>query len=848
MNRPDRYFRAHLAVLITGGALVAALFPMAGSVLAVAPSAPSVPDLAAASDTGNSSTDNITQTVNGLVFTGTAEAASTVKIYVGASTVIGTGTATAGGAYSVTTTGALPNDATNSITATATNGAAEEGVHSAALTVTTDNTAPAAPGTPDLAAASDTGTSSTDNITADTTPTFTGTSEANATVQLFAGATLVGTAIATGTSWSITSSALGSGVHSMTAVQIDAAGNGPSVASSALSVTIDTAVPAAPSAPDLTTASDTGASSTDNITSDTTPTFTGTAEAGSTVTLFAGATQVGTATATAGSWTITTGILAAGTYSFTATATNLAGTGVASSALSVMILGALGVTINQAAAQADPTATSPINFTVVFTSAVTGFATGDVTITGTAGGSKAATVTGTGTTYNVAVTGMTGAGTVVATVAAGVATDLVANTNTVSTSTDNSVTWDPTAGPTVTINQASGQADPTSTTPINFTVVFSDSVTGSFDGTDITLAGTAGATTAVVTGGGRNYNVAVSGMTSGGTVIATIAADRAVSVSGGHPSQASTSTDNTVTFLLGNKFLVTSNSYTPVPGTAVTITAQLATLTGTAVPTSGLVVTWSSTNGGTFSAATSTTNSSGIATITFTVSSTNGTVHTVTATSGAFTGTSSNITVAANPATISLTRSHGMITYGEPDTFSVQFGTGGAYRPFILEYTSVGVPWTTIANLTTNAAGFASFAYTPTRTGYVRARFLGTTDLGAATSTVYIVGVRQTVSTLSPHHAGTKAIAAGTSITFATTVRPTRPDLAPSMVTFRFYQKVSGAWVLKAERGVVTGSSGVASATFRFGSKGTWYVRAYAPRTPYNSISRYTAREYYLVQ
>jgi hypothetical protein len=201
-----------------------------------------------------------------------------------------------------------------------------------------------------------------------------------------------------------------------------------------------------------------------------------------------------------------------------------------------------------------------------------------------------------------------------------------------------------------------------------------------------------------------------------------------------------------------------------------------------------------------------------------------------------------------SPATLTLTRSRGMVTYGETDTFSVQFGTGGANRSFVLEYTSVDVPWAPIANLTTNAAGFASFTYTPTRTGYVRARFLGTTDLGAATSTVYIVGVRQTVSTLSPHHATTRTIAAGTSITFATTVRPTRADLAPTTVTFRFYQKVSGAWVLKVERGVVTGSSGVASATFRFGSKGAWYVRAYAPRTPYNSISRFTAAEYYVVQ
>jgi hypothetical protein len=223
---------------------------------------------------------------------------------------------------------------------------------------------------------------------------------------------------------------------------------------------------------------------------------------------------------------------------------------------------------------------------------------------------------------------------------------------------------------------------------------------------------------------------------------------------------------------------------------------------------------------------------------------------TVTATGGGFTGTSANITVSAYPTAISLTRSRGMVTYGEPDTFSVQFGTGGAYRPFILEYTSVGVPWTTIANLTTNAAGFASFAYTPTRTGYVRARFLGTTDLGAATSTVYIVGVRQTVSTLSPHHTGTRTISGGTSITFSTTVRLTRADNAPTTVTFRIYRKVGGAWVLAYQRNVLTNTSGVASYTFHWGTSvaGNWYVRAYAPRTPYNSISRYTAREYYLVQ
>jgi hypothetical protein len=98
------------------------------------------------------------------------------------------------------------------------------------------------------------------------------------------------------------------------------------------------------------------------------------------------------------------------------------------------------VTINQAAGQADPTSTSPVNFTVVFSEAVSDFATGDVTLSGTAGATTA-TVTGSGTTYNVAVSNMTGSGTVIASIAAGVAHDAANNANTASTSTDNTITY-----------------------------------------------------------------------------------------------------------------------------------------------------------------------------------------------------------------------------------------------------------------------------------------------------------------------------------------------------------------------------------------------------------------------
>ena len=109
-----------------------------------------------------------------------------------------------------------------------------------------------------------------------------------------------------------------------------------------------------------------------------------------------------------------------------------------------------------------------------------------------------------------------------------------------------------TTAPDVTINQASGQADPTNTSPINFTVVFNEPVTGFGDAAgDVTLSGTAGATTAVVSEvapmDGTTYNVAVSGMISHGTVIATVGANVAEDAAG-NDNTASISTDNTVTY------------------------------------------------------------------------------------------------------------------------------------------------------------------------------------------------------------------------------------------------------------------------------------------------------------
>ena len=206
------------------------------------------------------------------------------------------------------------------------------------------------------------------------------------------------------------------------------------------------------------------------------------------------------------------------------------------------------VTIDQAAGQADPINASPIVFSVAFNTPVTGFTGSDVSFAGsTVGGTLVASVAGSGASYTVSVTGMTGTGTVVATIPAGAAQDAATNPSQASTSTDNTVTFDNVA-PTVTVNQAAGQADPTSSSPILFAVVFSEAVSG-FTGSDVSFAGStvSGTLVANVSGSGGTYTVSITGMSGTGTVVASIPGGAATDLAGSL-SATSTSTDNSVSF------------------------------------------------------------------------------------------------------------------------------------------------------------------------------------------------------------------------------------------------------------------------------------------------------------
>ena len=120
------------------------------------------------------------------------------------------------------------------------------------ISITSTVTQSAAPGTPDLVAATDTGASDTDNVTSrdnsspgnDLQFVVSGTA-VGATVSIYADGTFIGSAIASGTTTTVTTDGtvdLPDGVRSITARQTEL-GKTESADSAALSVTIDTTAP-----------------------------------------------------------------------------------------------------------------------------------------------------------------------------------------------------------------------------------------------------------------------------------------------------------------------------------------------------------------------------------------------------------------------------------------------------------------------------------------------------------------------------------------------------------------------------------------------------------------------------
>ncbi|OSJ14866.1 cellulase family glycosylhydrolase [Bradyrhizobium canariense] len=265
-----------------------------------------------------------------LTFQGTAAPGSTVEIFDGTSEV-GTAKVDGNGIWSFSTSGHPTSDHSFTAIAISKFGTASE--PSAVVTMTGLVNGPTvASFSPDSAVAGD-GITNVNHIT------LTGAAAAGTTVQVFDGATQIGTATAnvSGT-WSFATATLADGSHAFTSKAVDAAGN-ISAASAALTVTIDTV---APSAPTVASFSPDSAVAGDGITNVNHITLTGTAAAGTTVRVFDGAAQIGTATANAsGAWSLATGTLADGVHEITTKAADDAGNVSAASA-------ELDVTVNTA--------------------------------------------------------------------------------------------------------------------------------------------------------------------------------------------------------------------------------------------------------------------------------------------------------------------------------------------------------------------------------------------------------------------------------------------------------------------------------------------------------------------
>lgn len=264
----------------------------------------------------------------------------------------------------------------------------------------------------DLAAASDTGVSATDNVTNLDNSHSTKRLEfvvsgtvGGATVTVYAGGKGIGSAVATGTSTTVITNGtddLTDGNHSITARQVEPGKVG-SGASPSLALTVDTTAPTAPIAPDLVAASDTGYSNVDNVTRDNTPTF---AVSGAPYfRLSRGGVKVSGDYESGSAYT--SSVLADGVYVFRVAAVDSAGNQSPwSSGLTVTVDTVPPTLTNWVPERNATIRTATVDIDVRFSESVYGVDAGDMTLGGTAAGSVGTPAKLTGNTWRFPIAGL----------------------------------------------------------------------------------------------------------------------------------------------------------------------------------------------------------------------------------------------------------------------------------------------------------------------------------------------------------------------------------------------------------------------------------------------------------
>ncbi|MDO9216378.1 MAG: Ig-like domain-containing protein, partial [Lacisediminimonas sp.] len=341
-------------------------------------------------------------------------------------------------------------------------------------------------------------------------------------VVIFDGATRLGSAVVSNTTWTFTTSRLTNAVHSFTARIEDAAGN-QGTTSAAYGVLVNATVPVA-----------TLTISGDSLTSDTTPTLSGgilvnsiagALSDGDVIVVYDGATRLaGNATVTGSTWTYTSTALTEGVHSLKAVVENAGGNqGAMSSALSLTLDTTAG-----AAPSSNMVAGDDVINAAEQGSVISGFAEAGATVTlGLDSASRTVTASSSGTwTYTLTSADITAMGQGAATLSIA-ATDAAGNP---STGVSRTITVDTVAPNTPTINAVAGNDI------INSAEVTS-TITGQADaGATISLVlGTGNVRVVTANGNGDwSYTLLASDITAmgqGGETIVATAADASGNVS-----------------------------------------------------------------------------------------------------------------------------------------------------------------------------------------------------------------------------------------------------------------------------------------------------------------------------
>lgn len=295
---------------------------------------PAAPVVAGISPDNGTLGDGVTN-VAALTFSGTAEAGSSVIVFInGVQTAVRT--SDGAGNWALDHTGTILADGSYQLTARAQDAAGNLSPLSSPFALTVDTSALA---TPVISGIDQDSGVVGDGVTNIANLVFNGTAAPGSAVTLLVNALPVGLTTASGAgNWNYDHGAvtLPDGTYAISVIAANLAGT--SVTSALYTLTVDTAAPTAPVVVAITT--DTGVAG-DGVTSDNTLLISGTAEANATVTVLLNAVSIGTTIANgAGNWSFdhTGTVLPDNNYAITATASDLAAnTSLASSALNITI-------------------------------------------------------------------------------------------------------------------------------------------------------------------------------------------------------------------------------------------------------------------------------------------------------------------------------------------------------------------------------------------------------------------------------------------------------------------------------------------------------------------------------